>query len=265
MVRKKYKWPEEGELVIATVTRVANFGAFVELDEYERKSGLIHISEVSSGWVKNIRDHVREGQKVVAQVLNVDPSKGHIDLSLKRITERQRQEKIQEWKREQKAEKLLEYVANLLGKDLETGYREVGYPLMNEYDDLYTALEEIAISGYDAFLNLKISKDWKDNLVKIARENIEPPHVKISGTLKLSSPRPRGIDDIKEALIHARDKYNDEEVNVDIYYVGAPKYKIVITAPDYKIAENSLSSVAKEAINIIESLGGKGEFLREKD
>ncbi len=136
---------------------------------------------------------------------------------------------------------------------------------MDEYEDLYTGFEEIAISGYDAFTNIKISKNWIDNLVKIAKENIEPPHVRISGMLKLSSPKPKGVEDIKRALVETRDKFNDEEIDVDIYYVGAPKYKIVITAPDYKMAENAISSVAKKAISIIESVGGTGEFFREKE
>jgi len=102
-----YDWPDEGELVVCTVSNVKNFGAFVTLDEYESKEGFIHIAEVSSGWIKYIRDYVREGQKVVCKVLKVDKEKGHIDLSLKAVNEHQRREKIQEWKNEQKAENLL--------------------------------------------------------------------------------------------------------------------------------------------------------------
>src|SRR2546421_1696472 len=102
-----YDWPDEGELVVCTVTNVKNFGAFVTLDEYEAKEGSIHIAEVSSGWIKYIRDYVREGQKVVCNVLKVDKDKGHIDLSLKPVNEHQRREKIQEWKNERNAQNLL--------------------------------------------------------------------------------------------------------------------------------------------------------------
>src|SRR5207302_7807512 len=83
-----YDWPDEGELVVCTVANVKNFGAFVTLDEYESKEGFIHIAEVSSGWIKYIRDYVREGQKVVCKVLKVDQEKGHIDLSLKAVKDR---------------------------------------------------------------------------------------------------------------------------------------------------------------------------------
>src|SRR5439155_13041021 len=44
-----YDWPDEGDLVVCTVTNVKNFGAFVTLDEYDAKEGFIHIAEVSSG------------------------------------------------------------------------------------------------------------------------------------------------------------------------------------------------------------------------
>ena len=104
-------WPEADDNVVCSVKRVTDFGAFVELDEYGNKEGLIHISDVASGWVKYIRDHVREGQKIVCKVLFVDTAKHHIDLSLKDVNEHQRREKIQEWKNEQKAEKWIEYVA----------------------------------------------------------------------------------------------------------------------------------------------------------
>ena len=113
MVRKSQEWPDEGELIVGTVYKVVNYGAFANLEEYAGKEAFIHISEVSSGWVKNIRDHVRENQKIVARVLRVNPKKGHVDASLKRIREDQRTKKIQQWKIEQKAEKFLELAANL--------------------------------------------------------------------------------------------------------------------------------------------------------
>lgn len=88
-------FPENGELVVCTVTRVKNFGAFVTLDEYDQKEGFIHVRDVTTGWVKYIRDYVREGQKVVCKVLGVDSQKGHIDLSLKSVNDHQKRERIQ--------------------------------------------------------------------------------------------------------------------------------------------------------------------------
>src|SRR5438132_1406376 len=137
-----YDWPDEGELVVCTVANVKNFGAFVTLDEYESKEGFIHIAEVSSGWIKYIRDYVREGQKVVCKVLKVDKEKGHIDLSLKAVNEHQRREKIQEWKNEQKAENLLGIVAQRLGKTADECWQEFGYDILDSFGTLCRAIAE---------------------------------------------------------------------------------------------------------------------------
>ena len=56
LIIKRSGYPSKGEIVIGTVTRVLDFGAFVSLDEYEGKEGLVHISEVAPGWIKDIRE-----------------------------------------------------------------------------------------------------------------------------------------------------------------------------------------------------------------
>src|SRR4030043_674660 len=114
MLKKEY--PDEGELVIGTVAKVENFGAFITLDEYPGKEGFIHIAEIATGWVKRIRKHIREKQKVVCKVMHVDKIKNHVDLSLKRVNEHQKREKIQEWKNSQKSEKLMEMLSKRLNK-----------------------------------------------------------------------------------------------------------------------------------------------------
>src|SRR4030067_3723450 len=93
MAFKKPEWPEPGDLVLTSVQRITDYGAYVTLDEYE-KEGLLHVSEGSSGWVRNIREFVREGQKTVLKVLRVDPEKRHVDLSLRRVSRRERREKL---------------------------------------------------------------------------------------------------------------------------------------------------------------------------
>ena len=105
MALGKSEWPEVGDLIIGTITSIVPYGAYVSLDEYEEKEGLLHISEVSSRWVKNIRNFVREGQKNVLKVLRISPEKGHIDLSLRRVTMREKREKLLEWKRDREVEK----------------------------------------------------------------------------------------------------------------------------------------------------------------
>ena len=74
---------ECGKIVTGCVTGVENYGIFVSLDEYY--SGLIHISEISSGYVKNINDYLKIKDKIYAQVVDIDEENSKFKLSIKNI------------------------------------------------------------------------------------------------------------------------------------------------------------------------------------
>jgi len=251
-------WPEPGELVVCTVDQVVDFGAFVILDEYKNKRGLIHISEVASGWIKYIRDHVREGQKIVCKVLNVDPSRHHIDLSLKDVNEHQRREKIQAWKADQKAWKWLQ----MAYEGEEEHLADVASTLVKGYESLYGAMEDAAVSGIDPLTEAGLSPEDAGKVLSISQENVKIPYVDITGYVDLISPAPDGVEQIKKALKKAS-RTKEDEVTLDVRYVGAPRYRIHVTAPDYKLAEGELRKAAQAAIKFIEKQGGEGTFHRQ--
>lgn len=254
------EYPAEGDLVVGTVKNVKEYGAFVRLDEYPGKEGFIHISEVSTGWIKYIRDHIWEGQRVVCKVLRVKKDKGHIDLSLKAVNDHQRREKIQQWKNEVKAENLFQLLARKLGRDVMECYEEFGYGLVEAYGSLYGAFEECAINP--EVFRKDHSGPWVDRFIEIAVDSIVPPHVVITGLLNLICPRPDGVIHIKEAL--KRVMHEDESVKVDVSYIAAPKYRITVRAPDYKTAEAMLREAAQRGIEYIREVGGTGEFHRKE-
>ena len=254
------RWPEPGDLAVCTVNKVLDFGAFVELDEYDNKEGFIHISEVASGWVKYIKNHVREGQKIVCKVLHVDPEKAHIDLSLKDVNEHQRRDKIQDWKNEQKAKKWMGFVASSTGTDNENLYK-LYEKMFDIYGTVYSAFEDAAIHGYEALIGVGIDEKIAEKISEVAVENIKMPQVEISGYVDLTSPQPDGIDTIKKALKSAI-KSKDEDIILEASYVGAPTYRIHVTAPEYKSAENELRKAGEIAIKTIKKHGGSGEFHR---
>ncbi len=251
-------WPEPGDLVVCTVAQVVDFGAFVTLDEYVGKQGLIHISEVASGWIKYIRDHVREGQKIVCKVLSVDRSRHHIDLSLKDVNEHQRREKIQEWKADQKAWKWLQMAYNERPDDL----KRVTDALLGSYNSLYLALEEAAITGPEALAETGLTEEDIKILESLSKDNVKIPSVEISGYVDLTSPAPDGVEVIRKALKQAR-RAKDKDVTMGITYIGAPRYRIHVTAPDYKHAESVLKKAAQSAVKYLEQHGGEGAFHRE--
>lgn len=258
MVRRRSELPSVDELVMCTIKKVFPQGAFATLDEYGNKEGMIHISEVASGWVKNIRDHVRENQKVVCETLDVDPTRKNIDLSIRRVKDSERRWKAQQLKREQKGEKLLEIAAKKLGINIDQAYEEVGFALQEKFGDLYSALESV-VKDKKSIADVADEK-WVDVLNEIAASTVQPPSYKVTGYVNLSCPAPNGVEVIKSAMIDARDSVQNENVKVGFYYAGSPRYRIEIVAQSYKVAENSMQKAAETAIEAMTKAGGKGEF-----
>ncbi|WP_244834291.1 S1 domain-containing RNA-binding protein [Clostridium sp. BJN0001] len=77
---------EVGNIVEGTVVNITNFGAFVEI---EGKTGLVHISEVADSYVKDIREYLKEQDKVKVKVISIDDN-GKISLSIKQANVRKR-------------------------------------------------------------------------------------------------------------------------------------------------------------------------------
>ncbi len=251
------EWPQESELVVCTVENVKDFVAFVSLDEYNGRQGLIPISEIATGWIKYIRDHIREGQKIVCKVLNVDRNRGHIDLSLKDVNEHQRREKIREWKNESKSRKWIGFVAETAGEPA-AGIEDV---IFEKYGALFPVFEDIVIDGDATIKKLGLSKKASDALVNIAHENVKPPKVEVTGVLTLTSTEPDGVSVIKKALKSAEPKIAG--VEIELLYLGAPSYRIKVTAPDYKKAEKALEKAANAAITVVEKAGGEGKLIKK--
>ena len=74
-----------GKIVKGKVTKITNFGAFVAVEG--GASGMIHISEVSQSFVKDIKDFLTEGQEVECAVVSSDEN-GRLALSLKRLPQK---------------------------------------------------------------------------------------------------------------------------------------------------------------------------------
>ena len=79
---------EVGAILEGKVTSITKFGAFVELPE--NKTGMVHISEVSTGFVKEITDYLQENQIVKVKVIEIDQN-GRINLSIKRLLDQPQQ------------------------------------------------------------------------------------------------------------------------------------------------------------------------------
>jgi len=263
MALKKPEWPEAGDLVIGTIKSITSYGAYVTLDEYD-KEGLLHISEVSSGWVRNIRTFVREGQKLVLKVLRVDTEKRHVDLSLRRVTKSEKREKTLSWKRDRKTESLLRGVAEKSKIPVEEIYEKVGSKIEESFGGLYEGLEKTARDGVDVLLEIGVPEDMAAAIAKVAKEKIRIPMVKVKGTLELRCIKPNGATLIQESLLSAQQIEKPRGTIIRVYSVAPPRYNIEVLAEDYKEAERILEKATETALKHMKKLGGEGVFKREK-
>jgi len=254
---KKNDYPEEGELLLCTVTKIFGHSVFVNVEEYN-KSGMIHISEISPGRIRNLRDYVVEGKKVICVVLKVNKEKGHIDLSLRRVSEGQKRKKQESLKQEQKSKKIIENTAKEVHKEEKQFYEDVSEKILKEYSDINSCFLDI-VSDKVNLKDLGIEKEAAEKLTAIIKEKMKPPKIIISGDLSITMHNSQGIEIIKKALKKAEDI---GKTSAKIKYLGGGSYNITVTADDYKQAEKILKNMSETVIKLIEEKHGTVKFKR---
>ena len=83
---------KENDIIKVKITGIKKYGAFATLDD--DYNGLIHISEISYGFVKNINDFLNIGDNIYAEVVNIDDENKQIKLSIKDIDYKNDGEKL---------------------------------------------------------------------------------------------------------------------------------------------------------------------------
>lgn len=249
--------PEIDEIVLCKVTKIFPNSVFVDLLEFG-KSGMIHISEISPGRIRNLRDYVSIGRQIVCKILRIDREKGHIDLSLRRVNSHQRNEKLDEIKQELKAESLIQNLAKKLGKPKMELYRSITGKIFAEYSHLYLCFRDV-VSGDVNLESLGLEKKLAKELKEAILDKFKPPKIYIKGEIKIKTYSSDGVEKIKSTLVEV------EKVSpaLDIFYLGAGRFKLVIEDSDYKPAEKNLKKVQ----GILEKFNDKlstASFEREK-
>ncbi|MFT4308952.1 MAG: S1 RNA-binding domain-containing protein [Candidatus Woesearchaeota archaeon] len=244
MLVKKSGIPTEDEVVLCTITKVHSHGVFARLDEYDNQSGLIHISEISPGRIRNIREFVSEGKVVVCKVLRINTERGHIDLSLRRVNESLRRKKLDDIKKLAKAERIIIESAKTLDLDPKDLYSMLYNALSDDYESFYDAFVDI-VEGSLTLTEYGIDDNISNKISEIVVDKIKPEYVTIRGQVKMISYI--GLEDLKSYLNKI-----DEIPNVKLWYSGGGKYTFEITDDDYKAAEEKydmIDHIVSEADN----------------
>jgi translation initiation factor 2 subunit 1 len=243
MFYQREGFPEEGVNVVCTVTKIHPHAVFAKLNEYPGKVGLLHISEISPGRVRNIYEYVKEGKVIVCKVLRIDTSKGHIDLSLRRVSESQRIKKMSLMKQEQKAEKLIENAAVELKSDVKKLYDKIAKVAFKDYNYIYDLFFDVIQGEYD-IKKLGLTDKETKMLETLVKQRIKPPLVELKGKLYLQSHAGDGVEIVRKLLTEADNVHE----KISIKYGGGGIFTVTVTSEEFKEAEDIL----QKAIAIIQ-------------
>lgn len=215
---------EEGDMVLCTVTQIVKTTVFVKIDE--NGEGTIITSEIAPGRIRNIRDYVAVGRKIVCKILKIEGN--NINLSLRRVTGKERQEVLEKYERERNSMSILKTV--LQDKAPETAEKIKKTGLLQDFlNNCKTNPEELEkyMNKPEAARICEILQEKRDKKVEVKREFF------------IASKSSEGIKIIKSILSSCAG-------NCSILYLGSGKFVIKIIAQDYKEANSQVNKALTE-------------------
>jgi translation initiation factor 2 subunit 1 len=251
--------PDRGEIVLCTVREITPHGIYVDLDEYNHMNGFLHISEISTGWVRNIDRVAKVDQKLVLKVIRAERSRREVDLSLRQVTNEEKRNKLIEWKQNEKATTIMGTVKKKLSLG-DVQFNEIVAKMVKEHGSLYDALETFSKKGEKALAALEIPEEIGKEIVDVAKEKITSPKYEVGAIVEISSNASDGIQQIRQALDAAAEASSTAEIKVS--YVGAPRYRLRVIADDYKQADKVMNSALE---HIQGEIGKRGTFSSKRE
>jgi translation initiation factor 2 alpha subunit (eIF-2alpha) len=215
---------QEGDLVLCTVTQIVKTTVFVKLED--GRDGAIVISEIAPGRIRNIRDYVAVGRKIVCKILRIDGNS--VNLSLRRVSLKERNEVLEGQQKERNALSILRTV--LLEKAEEVASKIKQTSGLNEFlQNCKTSPSELEkyMKKPEAARVCEILQEKKDKRVEAKKEFF------------IASKASDGIKTIKSILSTCKG-------NCEINYLGSGKFMIKIIAQEYKEANSNINKSLQE-------------------
>ena len=229
------------DIVFCTVEKVEGASVFVKIDG-EKKQGAIVLSEVAAGRIRNLREYVSPGRKIVCKVLNL--SRGNIELSLRRVTSKERDDVLDA----NKKERALMSILRIVGENAEK--------IISEIREKYNLVEFFDKLEEDSFiLNEFLSKEKVAKVFSMLTEK-DVAEKKVEKRFNLRTVSEKGVNDIKEIL---------DFLNVEFHYLGSGVFSIAAKGKDFKTANVCLDDVLKEIENRAELKKAQFSLMKEKN
>ena len=261
----KKGFPEVGEFVVCTVDRLELHSAFVKLDEYESLEGMIHASELSRKWVRNVKTYLKLGSKLVCKVTDVNQEKKHINLSVRRVGASQKMGKNKELKEEKSAYSLMKAFGDQIKLSEEEIYSKIGEKIVDNGELLFPIfLEAVKDKSDSALIEFGIDKKLAKQFLEFLENRLQIPKAVIEEALDMKTFASNGLSVLRETIAKAKEVAKKKKVELSINYLGAPKYKLTVTAEDFPEAEDAVKEIEKTICDNIGKNQGTAEFERAK-
>lgn len=258
MLYIKDGYPEVNEIVLCTVTKIYGNTVFVELDEYE-KEGVLTISEIAPGRIRNLREHVVENKKIVCKVLRTDIPQKRVDVSLRRVPIIVMKDKLEEIKKEEYADKIYTDVAKELKLTKEELFEKTYEPIFEEYRSVFEALYAIMLDNDKIKIFTNLNKKEKEQFVKLINDKIKPEEALFKKKFKLKSTSIDGVDKIKFAIKNSLTPLKYDKI--DIIYLAAGEFGISIKHDDMKSADMLYTKFKQNLIEAAKQLKLEVEII----
>jgi len=216
---------EVGDVVLCTVERIENTVVFVKIENLGKETdGSIVMSEIAPGRIRNIRDYVVPKKKIVCKVLRI--SGDRIDLSLRRVSQKERKEVLERCSEERSYISILK---SILGDKTPEILKEI-----QKNKTIYDFFEE-AKKNPTQFEGI-INKKEAEKILDILRNQKKKKAI-LKKEFMLKSANPNGITLIKEILGDIKD--------AEIKYISAGKFIIKAESEDLKKTDNKIQNILK--------------------
>ena len=216
---------KEEDVVMCTVKRIEGTTVFVTIEG--DGEGTMVISEVAAGRIRNLREYVLPNKKIVCKALKIDAD-GHIHLSLRRVTGKERELLQEEYKKERTFTSLLGTVLKdtvavhkMIEKIKET------YKLANFFD---------IIRSQTSLLEQFMKKEEAERIASMIAEK-EEREKGAKRRFILKTTAEQGLNDIKSILVVP---------GVDIRYLGSAQFSISAKGADFKEANAKVATALAE-------------------
>jgi len=217
---------EEGDIVLCTVDRIIGTIVFVKIED--NGEGAITFSEIAPGRIRNIRDYVVPKKQIVCKILRIQGD--HINLSLRRVSQKEQKEIIEQYKQEKSYKSILKSV---LKEKVDEAVNEI-----TKKEKLYDFLEQAKENPKE--LENIVGKEDSKKILEILMAQKQKKAI-AKKDFFLTTTKSNGLELIKEILEKIKD--------ANIKYISAGKYTLQLEGKDIK----KLNNESREILSKIES------------